>query len=73
VEQWDPPGAPAWGVLLILLGVMFLLDNFGLLRLTVERAWAIGLLALGICLLLSFALSVRTRNSLQEAPHGNTQ
>jgi TM2 domain-containing membrane protein YozV len=73
VEQWDSPSAPAWGVLLILLGVMFLLDNFGLLRLTVERAWAIGLLSLGLCLLLSFALSLRARNPVQEVPHDSTR
>ncbi len=72
IEQWDAPSAPAWGVMLILLGAMFLLDNFGLLRLTAERAWALGILALGLCLLFSFALSLRSRNPVQEAPHGST-
>ena len=65
------PAAPAWGVLLIVLGVLFLLNNFGATWLTWDRVWPLAILALGIWLLISFALSRRVALPPQdEPPHG---
>jgi TM2 domain-containing membrane protein YozV len=66
---WAPrttsASAPAWGVLLIVLGILFLLNNFGVTWLTWDRVWPTALLALGIWMLISFAVS-RRRSVMQE-------
>jgi hypothetical protein len=54
------PSAPAWGALLIVFGILFLLNNFGATWLTWDRLWPVALLALGIWLLISFALQRRS-------------
>lgn len=55
-----PPSraTPAWGVFLIILGVLFLLNNFGVRWMTWDRLWPTALLALGVWMLLNFALSL---------------
>ncbi|HUT75131.1 MAG TPA: DUF5668 domain-containing protein [Armatimonadota bacterium] len=59
-QDWAPsPVSPAWGMLLIVLGVLFLLNNFGVRWLTWDRMWPAAMLALGIWLLVSFWLSRR--------------
>jgi len=59
-QDWpQSPTAPAWGVLLIVLGILFLLNNFGITWLTWDRLWPATLLCLGIWLLVSFMLSRR--------------
>jgi len=68
--SYDPPtgqssAAPAWGALLIVLGVLFLLNNFGVAWLTWDRLWPAALLALGVWLLISFALQRRISQSQQ--------
>ena len=60
--------APAWGVLLIVLGFLFLLNNFGATWLTWDRVWPLAMLALGIWLLISFALSRRVALPPQDEP-----
>jgi hypothetical protein len=61
-----PSGALAgWGVFLIILGCLFLLNNFGVAWLTWSRIWPTALLALGIWLLISFALSRREPSSTE--------
>jgi TM2 domain-containing membrane protein YozV len=67
-RQAPSPVAPAWGVLLIVLGVLFLLNNFGATWLTWDRVWPMALLALGIWLLTSFALSRRVTLPPQSEP-----
>ena len=62
----QPSGALAgWGVFLIILGALFLLNNIGIAWLTSRRIWPTALLALGIWLLISFALSRREPPSTQ--------
>jgi TM2 domain-containing membrane protein YozV len=60
--------APAWGVLLIVLGFLFLLNNFGVTWLTWDRVWPMAILALGVWLLVSFALSRRVTLPSQGEP-----
>jgi len=60
--------APAWGVLLIVLGFLFLLNTFGATWLTWDRVWPTAMLALGIWLLISFALSRRVALPTQDEP-----
>jgi len=50
---------PAWGAFLIILGVLFLLSNYGVAWLTWHRIWPVALLALGLWLLISFSLARR--------------
>jgi len=66
--QAGSASAPAWGVLLIILGVLFLLNNFGVTWLTFDRLWPAALLALGIWLLISFAASRSRTASPESAP-----
>jgi TM2 domain-containing membrane protein YozV len=69
----EPSGASAaWGVFLIALGVLFLFNNFGVKWLTWDRVWPTALLALGIWLLISFALS-RREPPAPEPPHEEAQ
>jgi TM2 domain-containing membrane protein YozV len=69
----EPSGASAaWGVFLIVLGVLFLFNNFGVKWLTWDRAWPAALLALGLWMLASFALS-RRRPAAPELPHEEAQ
>jgi len=52
-----PEVAPvAWGVLLIVLGLLFLLNNFGVVWLTWDRLWPAALLVVGLWLLVNFFL-----------------
>lgn len=61
------PGFPVAPVLLIVLGVLFLLNNFGLLRLSdVMRFWPVLLIALGGWLLY---LRMTPEKPPEEAPH----
>ena len=55
-------------MLLIVLGVLFLLNNFGATWLTWDRVWPMAILALGIWLLISFALSRRVTLPTQDEP-----
>jgi len=62
----QPSGALAgWGVFLIILGCLFLLNNFGTAWMTWARIWPTALLALGIWLLISIALSRREPSSTE--------
>jgi len=54
--------APAWGVLLIILGILFLLNNFDVVSLTWDNTWPMALLGTGVWLLISFCLSRRALN-----------
>ncbi len=67
---------PAWGVLLIILGVLFLLNNFNVFRLTWELTWPLAILGAGIWMLVSFALSRRAQRiaeaTLLESQNGET-
>lgn len=58
---WEPApsssSAVPWGVLLIVFGVLLLLYNFGVTWLTWDRVWPTALLALGIWMLISYAMS----------------
>jgi TM2 domain-containing membrane protein YozV len=74
VSPQQPPSPPAprtsgaraaWGVFLIILGVLFLLSNYGIAWLTWHRIWPVALLALGIWMLISFSL-VRLRPTSPE-------
>ncbi len=57
-QDWPrSPVAPAWGILLIVLGLLFLLNNFSVTWLTSDRLWPAALLCLGLWLLASFMLS----------------
>jgi TM2 domain-containing membrane protein YozV/DNA-directed RNA polymerase subunit RPC12/RpoP len=68
-----PSGALAgWGVFLIILGVLFLLNNFGTAWMTWDRLWPAALLAFGVWLLASFALSRRQPRS-PEPPSEETR
>lgn len=58
-QRAESAATPAGGVVLIILGIVFLLNNFGVAWLTFGRVWPAALLALGIWLLISFALSRR--------------
>jgi TM2 domain-containing membrane protein YozV len=61
-EQWQvPASAPGWGILLIVVGVLFLLYNFGVSWVTPDVIWPAGVLCLGIWLLTGFVLSQRSR------------
>ena len=66
--RWESATTPAWGVLLILLGVLFLLNNFGVTWLTYERLWPSVLLGLGLWMLIVFAISRRAVRSADPAP-----
>jgi len=57
--RWDAVTTPAWGVVLILLGILFLLNNFDVQWLTFDRVWPAVMLCLGLWLLISFAFSRR--------------
>lgn len=50
---------PAWGIVLILLGVLFLLNNFGVQWLTFDRIWPAALMGVGLWLLISYAMERR--------------
>jgi TM2 domain-containing membrane protein YozV len=66
--------APAWGVLLIILGILFLLNNFDVLQLSWDNTWPMALLGTGVWLLISFCLSRRALNlsinTYQESQNG---
>ncbi len=75
-HPWESAASPAWGVMLILVGAVFLLNNLGVRWLTFDRAWPAVLLGLGIWLLIVFALSRRSGATQepgpQETDHGET-
>jgi len=71
-EQAGSAAAVAWGWLLIILGVLFVLNNFGVTWLTFDRLWPAALFTLGIWLLISFAVSrSRPANTQPAAPEGS--
>ncbi|UCH35063.1 MAG: hypothetical protein JSV65_01555 [Armatimonadota bacterium] len=67
-ERAESSAAPAFGVLLIVLGVLFLLNNFGATWLTEDMFWPAVFLALGIWMLVSFTLSRRRLPPVEPAP-----
>jgi len=71
-RRWESATTPAFGVLLIVLGILFLLNNFGVGWLTYDRLWPAAILALGLWLLASFAFSRRGSAPLK-SPSQETQ
>lgn len=67
-QRWESVTAPAWGVLLILVGAVFLLNNLGVTWMTLDRAWPAVLMGLGIWLLVVFAISRRPITSPEATP-----
>jgi TM2 domain-containing membrane protein YozV len=59
-EKWESSSTPGFGVFLIILGILFLLNNFGVVWLTWDRVWPAALLGLGLWMIISFALRYRT-------------
>jgi hypothetical protein len=68
--RWESATTPAWGVLLIVLGILFLLNNFGVTWLTYELLWPAALLVIGLWLLYTFAVSSKPKTNEQESDHG---
>lgn len=76
VEDWsfssekrlESSTTPTFGVLLIVLGILFLLNNYGVTWLTVGRLWPTTILALGLWLLASFVLSRRAPAASEPLP-----
>ncbi|NIM07313.1 MAG: hypothetical protein GTO55_11570 [Armatimonadetes bacterium] len=56
-NHWEATSKPGFGILLIVLGIIFLINNFGVTWLTYALLWPAAILALGIWLLVSFAMS----------------
>jgi len=71
--RWESATTPTWGVLLIILGVLFLLNNFGVSWLTYDLLWPIAILLVGIWLLYTFAVSSKSPTDIQECAHGENQ
>lgn len=76
VAQWVAPessSAPAWGVVLIVLGIVFLLYNFGVPWITFGLIWPMAAFALGLWLLIRSVASRGTSPSAdarsQEVDH----
>jgi TM2 domain-containing membrane protein YozV len=70
-DRWESAATPAWGVLLILSGTIFLLNNLGVTWLTFDRVWPAILLGLGIWLLVVYALARRSLGT--EVPNPKSQ
>jgi TM2 domain-containing membrane protein YozV len=76
VAQWVAPessSAPAWGVVLIVLGIVFLLYNFGAPWITFRLIWPMAAFALGLWLIIRSVVSRGTPPSAdarsQEVDH----
>lgn len=59
--------APVWGVALVLLGILFFLNNLGLEFRFIERFWPLIFVALGIYLILDYYVSPK-KPSFPSAP-----
>jgi hypothetical protein len=68
--RWESAATPAWGGLLIVLGILLLLNNFGVTALTYKLIWPIAILLMGIWLLYTFAVSRKSPANNQESDHG---